>query len=71
VELFTISVHKPINEHVNENGLSEMVGKLFKEYYDVFHVELHGLPPTREIDHAIDLMSNAKPFESPLLILFC
>jgi hypothetical protein len=61
VELFTISVHKPINELVTENGLSEMVGKLLEEYFDVFHVDLHGLPPTREIDHAIDLISNAKP----------
>jgi hypothetical protein len=61
VELFTISVHEPINELVNDNGLSEIARKVLKEYFDVFHVDLHGLPPTREIDHAIDLMSNAKP----------
>jgi hypothetical protein len=36
VKLFTISVHKPINEHVNENGTNEMVGKLLEEYLDVF-----------------------------------
>jgi hypothetical protein len=45
--------------------------KFLEEYYDVFHVELHDLPPTKEIDHAIDLMSNAKPLYNPLLILFC
>jgi hypothetical protein len=38
-----------------------MMGKFLEEYCDVFHVQLHGLPPTRKIDHAIDLMSNAKP----------
>ncbi len=70
VELFIISGHKLINELVNENSLNEMGGKLLEDYFDVFHVKLLGLPPTREIDHAIDLMSNAKPFQSPLLIFF-
>jgi len=55
-------VHKPINELVNDNSLNEMVGKLLEDYYDVFHVKLLSLPPIREIDRAIDLMSNAKPF---------
>jgi hypothetical protein len=43
-------VHKPINEFVNENSLNEMVGKLLEDYFDVFHVKLLGLPPTKEID---------------------
>ncbi len=54
--LFTISVHKPINELVNEDGLNEMVGKLFETYSNVFPAKLLGLPPTREINHAIDLV---------------
>jgi len=60
-KLFTINVHKPINEHVNGNGTNEMVRKLLEEYLDVFPSNLPGLPPAKEIDHAIDLMSNAKP----------
>jgi hypothetical protein len=29
-KIFTISVHKPINEPVNEDGLNEMVGKFLE-----------------------------------------
>ncbi len=61
MELFTINVHEPINELVNENSSNEMVGKLLEKYFNVFLVELPSLPPTREVDHAIDLMSNVKP----------
>ncbi len=50
-KLFTISVHKPINEPVNEDGLNEMVGKLLETYPNVFFAKLLGLPPTKEIDH--------------------
>ncbi len=60
-KLFTISLHEPINELVNENGLNEIVGKILEKYFNVFLVELPSLPPTREVDHAIDLMSNVKP----------
>jgi hypothetical protein len=49
-------VHKPINKLVNEDGLNEMVGKLFETYSNVFPAKLLGLPPTREINHAIDLV---------------
>ncbi len=61
VKIFTINVHEPINELVNENGLNEMVGKLLEKYFNVFLVELSILPQTREVDHAIDLMSDVKP----------
>jgi hypothetical protein len=54
-------LHEPINELVNENGLIEMVGKLLEKYFNVFLVELLSLPPTREVDHAINLISNVKP----------
>jgi hypothetical protein len=56
-----MSVHKPINEPINEDGSNEMVGKLFKTYSIVFPTKLHGLPPTREIDRAIDLVLDVKP----------
>ncbi len=46
---------------MNENGLNEMVGKNLEKYFNVFLVELPSLPPTRKVDHAIDLMSNVKP----------
>ncbi len=59
--LFTISVHKPINELVNEDGSNELVGKLLEKYSNVFHAKVPSLPPTREIDRVIDLVSNAKP----------
>ncbi len=39
-KLFTISVHEPINESMNENGINEMLGKLLKECSDVFPVDL-------------------------------
>jgi hypothetical protein len=39
-KLFTISVHKPINEFVNENGTNEKLRKLLKECSNVFHVDL-------------------------------
>jgi hypothetical protein len=58
--LFTINVHEPINELVNEDGLNEMVGKFLEIFKDVFLAKLSNLPPTREIDRAIDLMSNVK-----------
>jgi hypothetical protein len=61
VKIFTINVHEPINELVNENGLNEMVGKLLEKYFNVFLINLPILPPTREVDHAIDLMLNVKP----------
>jgi hypothetical protein len=38
-----------------------MVGKLLEKYFNVFLVELPSLPPTREVDHAINLISNVKP----------
>jgi hypothetical protein len=64
--LFTISVHEPISELVNEDGSNEMMGKLLETYSNVFHAKLPGLPPTREIDRVIDLVSNAKPiFRAP------
>jgi len=34
---------------------------LLKEYHDVFPIDSSGMPPTREVDHAIDLDLNAKP----------
>jgi hypothetical protein len=46
---------------VNENGLNEMVGKLLEKYLNVFLVELPSLSRAREVDHAIDLISNVKP----------
>ncbi len=46
---------------MNENGSNEMVGKLLEKYFNVFLVKLPSLPPTREDDHAIDLMTNVKP----------
>ncbi len=46
---------------MNEKGSKEMVGKLLEEYYNVFLVQLPSLPPNREVDHPIDLMSNVKP----------
>ncbi len=60
-KIFTINVHEPINELANKNGLNEMVGKLLEKYFNVFPVELPILPPTREVDHAIELMSDVKP----------
>jgi len=54
-------VHKPINELVNGNGMNEMTRKVLEEYLDVFLANLPSLPPTNEIDHAIDLMSDATP----------
>jgi hypothetical protein len=45
---------------MNEDGLNEMVGKFLEKYLDVFLAKLPSLPPTREIDRAIDLMSNVK-----------
>jgi hypothetical protein len=59
-KLFTISVHEPINEPMNEDGLNEMVGKFLEKYSNVFLARLPRLPPTREVDHAIDLMSDVK-----------
>jgi len=59
-KLFTISVHEPINEPVNEDGLNEMAKKLLEKYSNVFPAKLHSLPPIQEVDHAIDLMSNVK-----------
>jgi len=32
-----------------------------KEYLDVFPIDSSGMPPTRKVDHAIDLDLNAKP----------
>ncbi len=29
---------------MNENGINEMLGKFFKEYYDVFLIDLPSLP---------------------------
>jgi hypothetical protein len=54
-------VHKLINELVNEDGVNEMVGKLLETYSNVFPAKLPGLPLITEIDHAIDLVSDAKP----------
>ena len=28
------------------------------DFEDIFHEELNELPPTREVDHAIDLVAN-------------
>jgi hypothetical protein len=53
-------VHEPINEPMNEDGLNEMVGKLLKIYSDVFIAELPNLSLTKEVDRAIDLMSDVK-----------
>jgi hypothetical protein len=33
VKWFTINVHEPINESVNENGINEMLWKLFKRMF--------------------------------------
>ncbi len=41
--------------------MNEMARKLLEEYLDVFLANLLYLPPTKEIDHAIDLMSYAMP----------
>jgi len=49
-------VHEPINELVTKEGSNEMVGKLLKTYSNVFPTKLPSLPPTREIDCAIDLV---------------
>ncbi len=60
-KLFIISVHKPINEPINGNGMNEMAEKLLEEYLDVFLANLPGLALAKEIDHAIDSMSDATP----------
>jgi hypothetical protein len=38
-----------------------MVGKFLKEYSDVFPTYLLSLSPAKKIDHAIDLIVDAKP----------
>jgi hypothetical protein len=44
-KLFTINVHGPINESMNENGINEMLGNSFiKECSNVFFVDLPSLP---------------------------
>ncbi len=48
-KLFARSVHEPINESVNENGINEMLGKLLKECYDVFLIDLPNLPSGENI----------------------
>ncbi len=53
--LFTISVHKPINEPMNE-----MVGKRLEKYSNVFLTELPNLSLIKEVDCVIDLMSYVK-----------
>jgi hypothetical protein len=40
--------------------MNEMVGKLLEKSLDVFPAKLPSLPPTREVDHAIDLMLDVK-----------
>jgi len=55
-KLFTISVHEPINEFMNENGTNEKLRKLFKEIFYVFHVDLPNLLCPFEnliVDHAM------------------
>lgn len=55
-KLFTISVHEPINEFMNENGTNEKLRKLFKEIFDVFHVDIPNLLCPFEnliVDHAM------------------
>ncbi len=42
-------MHVPANESMNENGINEMLGKLFKEYYDVFLIDLPSLPLGKSI----------------------
>jgi hypothetical protein len=32
-----------------------------EEYFDIFLDDLLSLPPPRDVDHAIELTSNAKP----------
>lgn len=49
-------LHKPINEFMNENGTNEKLRKLFKEIFDVFHVDLPNLLCPFEnliVDHAM------------------
>jgi hypothetical protein len=37
------------------------VDNLLKEYFNVFPIDSSGMPPTSEVDHAINLDPNAKP----------
>jgi hypothetical protein len=38
-----------------------MDGELLEEYFNIFLDDLLNLPPPRDVDHAIQLISNAKP----------
>ncbi len=40
-----------------------MDGELLEEYFDIFLDDLLSLPPPRDVDHAIELISNAKPIK--------
>ncbi len=42
-------MHEPVNESVNENGINEILGKLFKECYDVFLIDLLSLSSDENI----------------------
>ncbi len=44
-----------------QNDLNGLLDNLLKEYFDVFPIDLLRMPPTKEVDHAIDLDCNAKP----------
>jgi hypothetical protein len=45
-----------------------MDGELLEEYFDIFLDDLLSLPPLRDVDHAIELILNAKPI---LKVSYC
>jgi hypothetical protein len=44
-----------------QNVLNGLLDSLLEEYFDVFPTDLLSMPPTKEVDHAIDLDHYAKP----------
>jgi hypothetical protein len=44
-----------------QNDLNGLLDSLLEEYFDLFPIDFSKMPPTKEVDHAIDLDHNAKP----------
>ena len=46
---------------VNESNLKVEMVRMVREFSDVFPEDLLGLPPAREVDFSIDVMSGTSP----------
>jgi hypothetical protein len=60
-QVFLIHISEVENETKDDDLNTKGVKVFLDDFKDIFPEELNELPPTREVDHAIDLVADAAP----------